>query len=298
MSLTGDELRAPALDLGGEVWRPLVQACEQTGSVALVGAPVADAAGAEFTATVAVSGEGVPVDGWRIGLGTCRDTGVAEHVEATAARGVDVFAAGLADVPEDGAVQRQRAERDSTVDPVPTSSYARRVLELVTGRLLLRGFAPDDVEAVHAYAGDPEVCRYTDWGPNTPAQSQAFVDEVHAASTPERSGSMTWAVTTAGNVVGACSVTVTSHEHRRGVMGYVLARAHWGQGYATEAATAVLRFARQELGLSRVEATCRPGNVASQRVLRKIGMRQEGLLRSHLVIRGRREDSLLFAAVD
>jgi RimJ/RimL family protein N-acetyltransferase len=171
------------------------------------------------------------------------------------------------------------------------------VLELVTERLLLRGFTPEDVEAVHAYAGDPEVCRHTDWGPNTPAQSQAFVDEMCAASTLARPDSLTWAVTAAGNVVGACSVTVTSHEHQRGAMGYVLARAHWGRGCATEAARAVLGFAREELALERVEATCRPSNVASQRVLTKIGMQQEGLLRSHVIIRGRREDSLLFAAV-
>lgn len=170
--------------------------------------------------------------------------------------------------------------------------------ELTTERLLLRAFTPDDVEAVHAYAGDPEVCRYTDWGPNTPLQSQAFIDEMRAASAAESPGSLTWAVTVTGNVVGACSVTVTSHEHQRGVMGYVLARSHWGRGYATEAAAAVLRFARAELGLRRVEATCRPDNVASQRVLGKIGMEQEGLMRSHMLIRGRREDSLLFATVD
>ena len=172
------------------------------------------------------------------------------------------------------------------------------MLKLVTERLVLRGFTPDDVKAVHAYAGDPEVCRYTDWGPSTPAQSQAFIDEMLAASAVERPDSLTWAVTAAGEVVGACSVTVTSREHRRGVMGYVLARAHWGRGYATEAAAAVLGFARGHLALARVEATCRPGNVASQRVLAKIGMEQEGLLRSHMLIRGRREGSLLFAAVD
>ena len=137
MSLTGYELHAPAVDLDDELWRPLVRACAQSGSLALVGAPVADGTGAEFITTVAVSGEGVhvayrkawpggeeparfssgpgpavaQVDGWRIGLGICRDTGVPEHVEATAALGVDVFAAGLADVPQDLPVQRGRAER-------------------------------------------------------------------------------------------------------------------------------------------------------------------------------------------
>ncbi|NTW42737.1 MAG: GNAT family N-acetyltransferase [Cellulomonadaceae bacterium] len=169
--------------------------------------------------------------------------------------------------------------------------------ELTTERLLLRDFSEADLDAVHAYAGDPEVCRYVDWGPNTLAQSRSFINEMVAARADERRTSITWAVTTAGRLVGACSVTTTSEQHRRGALGYVLARAHWGQGYATEAASAVLRFAHDELGLDRVEATCRPANIASQRVLTRIGMQQEGLLRSHTVIRGRREDSLLFASV-
>lgn len=172
------------------------------------------------------------------------------------------------------------------------------MLELTTERLLLRDFSAGDLQSVHAYASDPQVCRYTDWGPNTLAQTQEFIDEVVTASLVEQRGSFTWAVTGVDGLLGAISVTVTSEQHRRGVMGYVLARAHWGRGYATEAAAAVLRFACEELGLERVEATCRPGNVASQRVLMKIGMQQEGLLRSHMLIRGQREDSLLFAAVN
>ena len=169
--------------------------------------------------------------------------------------------------------------------------------ELTTERLLLRDFTTDDVEAVQTYAADPEVCRHVAWGPNTEEQTRAFLREVVATSGRADRSSYTWAVTVAGAVVGACSVLVSSVEHRRGEMGYVLARAAWGHGYATEAAAVVLEFARTDLGLERVEATCRPRNTASAAVLRKIGMQQEGLMRGHLLIRGRREDSLLFASV-
>lgn len=48
------------------------------------------------------------------------------------------------------------------------------------------------------------------------------------------------------------------------------------------------------LSRNRLEATCRPGNVASQRVLERVGFRQEGLLRGHVVVRGHRQDSLLY----
>jgi RimJ/RimL family protein N-acetyltransferase len=168
---------------------------------------------------------------------------------------------------------------------------------LATDRLLLRDFTAGDVDAVQAYAADPEVCRFMEWGPNTPHQTREFVDEMlAAASRPDRT-TITWAVTVGGALAGACMISVTSAQHRRGEIGYVLAREHWGKGYATEAASAVLAFARGELGLHRIEATCRPSNVGSQRVLRKLGMQQEGVLRSHILIRGNREDSLLFAAV-
>lgn len=136
MSLTGYEMQAPAVDLGDELWQPLLRACAETGSMALVGAPIADETGAEFIAMVGVDSSGIAVayrkawlggeeparfnpgpgavvlqvDDWRIGLGICRDTGIGEHIDATAALGVDVFAAGLADVPEDLPVQRRRAE--------------------------------------------------------------------------------------------------------------------------------------------------------------------------------------------
>lgn len=169
--------------------------------------------------------------------------------------------------------------------------------ELTTERLVLRTFTAEDFEAVHAYAADPEVCRHVSWGPNTVEQTRAFLEEMVTAGGQEDRSSFTWAVTVAGAVVGACSVTVSSAEHRRGEMGYALARTAWGHGYATEAAAVVLEFAQTRLGLARVEATCRPGNAASAGVLRKIGMQQEALMRSHLLIRGRREDSLLFAAV-
>ncbi|TDS86323.1 GNAT family N-acetyltransferase [Nesterenkonia aurantiaca] len=170
--------------------------------------------------------------------------------------------------------------------------------DLTTDRLLLRDFISADVPGVHAYAADAEVCRYMDWGPNTLEQTRVFIEDTMAAASRSARESFTWAVTAGGEVLGACSVTITSAEHHRGELGYVLARRFWGQGYATEAADAVLGFAHEELGLQRVEATCRPGNIASQRVLRRIGMQQEALLRSHMLIRGRREDSLLFVRVD
>jgi predicted amidohydrolase len=137
LSLTGYELDAGAVSPADDVLAPIVDACAKAGAIALVGAPVACEDGHEYIATLRVGGEGadvayrkmwlggeepdrftpgpepavVDVDGWRLGLGICKDTGVAEHVDVTAALGIDVYVAGLVHLPEELEVQEARALR-------------------------------------------------------------------------------------------------------------------------------------------------------------------------------------------
>jgi predicted amidohydrolase len=135
LSLTGYDLGADIVSLSDPALDPLVKACAETGSVALVGAPVEDDRGRAFIAMLFVgasggeviyrktwlggsepvrftSGEGpavLEVDGWRLGLGICKDTGTAQHIAATAALGIDVYVAGLVHRPEELAEQEVRA---------------------------------------------------------------------------------------------------------------------------------------------------------------------------------------------
>ncbi|MEU8657682.1 GNAT family N-acetyltransferase [Actinoplanes philippinensis] len=163
--------------------------------------------------------------------------------------------------------------------------------ELTTTRLLLRPFRPGDADAVHAYASDPEVVRHMDWGPNTPAETEAFVaGAVHPAD-----GVHPFAVEHGGRLIGAVELRVTSRIHARAEFGYTLARSAWGQGFATEAAIAVLAFAFDRIGLHRVAATCDPANTGSRRVLEKAGLLYEGHLKDYLHIRGEWRDRLLYA---
>jgi len=67
--------------------------------------------------------------------------------------------------------------------------------------------------------------------------------------------------------------------HQRGELGYWIGQPYWGSGLATEAVTALLRFAFEDLELNRVQASYLPRNPASGRVLEKVGMQREGLHR-------------------
>jgi [ribosomal protein S5]-alanine N-acetyltransferase len=90
---------------------------------------------------------------------------------------------------------------------------------------------------------------------------------------------------------------VVSCEHRRGEVGYVLAREAWGLGYATEATRRLLAFGFNELGLHEISATCDPGNRASVAVLMKNGMHQERVLREHVYAQGQWRDRLLLSVI-
>jgi predicted amidohydrolase len=136
LSLTGYDLAAEPVDPAGAALRPVVDACAATGAVALAGAPVEEA-GRRYIAALRIDAGGatvayrkshlggeetrrfspgdgataITVDGWRIGLGICKDTGVAEHAAATAALDVDVYAAGLVHLPEELGEQDARGRR-------------------------------------------------------------------------------------------------------------------------------------------------------------------------------------------
>jgi [ribosomal protein S5]-alanine N-acetyltransferase len=171
--------------------------------------------------------------------------------------------------------------------------------ELLTDRLLLRAFRPSDWTAVHSYGTDLEVVRFMDWGPNTVEQSRHHVNRSVAMASVSPRLTFPYAVERVedGRVIGSTELSMTSLDHRRAEMGYVFAREAWGQGYATEAAGALLDYAFDKLGLHRVAATCDPDNVGSARVLQKIGMAPEGRMRAYFLIRGEWRDRLMFAAV-
>lgn len=159
----------------------------------------------------------------------------------------------------------------------------------------LRPFTAPDFAWLHEITADPAVTRYTDWGPNTPADTRAFLRNAVARGSGPREYS--WAVTLAnGEPIGSAGLELVSASHRRASFGYVLDPRHWGRGYATATALEVGRAARK-LGVHRLEATCHPDNQASARVLEKAGLRLEGRMRDHLLARGQWRDSLLFAEI-
>lgn len=177
--------------------------------------------------------------------------------------------------------------------------YQLRDLHLESERLLLREFSEADWSAVHVYGSDPEVCRHQHWGPNSEAETKAFVRMAVAQQDQDPRDHFELAILRKDTkkLIGAAGIRIKSRTNANADMGYTLRQDQWGQGFATEAARLLLNFGFLRLGLHRIWATAGPENRASIRVLEKIGMKFEGQLRQDLLVRGEFRDSLLYSVL-
>ena len=169
-----------------------------------------------------------------------------------------------------------------------------------TERLLLRDFEEHDWQAVHNYAVDPEVVRYMEWGPNTEEETRNFIMRkiANQKEKPRSSYSLAIILRDKDTLIGGCKVHTSNIRNREGEIGYCLNRFYWNQGYATETSQALLGFGFKELNLHRIWATCDTENPSSERVLEKIDMKREGLLRKHKFVKGIWRDSYLYAILE
>lgn len=160
-------------------------------------------------------------------------------------------------------------------------------------RAVLRELVIGDWPAVHTWSSRTEVCRYQPWGPDTPAETRAYVEGVlrAAAQRPRTEYTLGVELRETGRLIGAASLFVRSAPLRAGEIGYFLHPDSWGRGLGTEIARLLLRTGFERFGLHRISATCDPRNVASARVLRKVGMHHEGRLRHAMLIRDGWRDS-------
>jgi [ribosomal protein S5]-alanine N-acetyltransferase len=154
-------------------------------------------------------------------------------------------------------------------------------MNIFTKRLHLREFRPEDWAAVYLYRSDPEVKRYDTFGPNTVAE----VHEILAcavqwqAVSPRTHYFAAVVLLETQQLIGECGLFIRNeHDLTVAGLGYAFQPQVWGRGYATETVQALLQFGFGELHLMEIEAECNPANIASWRVLEKVGMERVATL--------------------
>ena len=154
-------------------------------------------------------------------------------------------------------------------------------MQLESERLFLREFRLSDWPAVHAYTSDPDVVKYMPFGPTTEAQTREHLSQclTSAAEQPRRIYEMAVILRAENHLMGTVTLALHPYERRVSSFSFLLHPQYWGHGYATEAMRTLISFGFRELQLHRLEDTCDTRNLASARVMEKLGMRREGHLR-------------------
>ena len=175
----------------------------------------------------------------------------------------------------------------------------RELPTLRTDRLLLRPFRMSDAPDVQRLAGAMEVAQWTLALPH-PYENGTAERWIESQQRQVEDGMLpNFAITLAadGVLMGSIGMEIQA-EHQHGRLGYWLGVTYWNQGYGTEAVKAVLAYGFDTLHLHRIYAPHFSGNLASGRVLQKVGMRHEGRLREHYVRLGRRVDLELYGMIE
>jgi len=169
--------------------------------------------------------------------------------------------------------------------------------ELRGRRVVLRRFQPRDVAAFVAYRSRPEVARYQSWDAPYPAEEgERFVREMMTRDpdTPGEWFQFAVALRQTGQLIGDCAAVPQADDPRQCEIGFTIAPAYQGYGYATEAVRLLVGYLFGS-DKHRITASCDVRNAASVAVLERVAMRREGHLRQSTWAKGEWTDDLLYA---
>ena len=161
------------------------------------------------------------------------------------------------------------------------------ITEILSPRLRVRPIAATDLPDLFAVNGDPEVTRflpYATW--QTAADGEAWFARIQSLDAGGTSQQLVVQRRDDGRVIGGALLFRHDQDSARAELGYVLGRAHWGQGLMREAVHALCGHAFGAMGLRRLEAEVNPANTASTGLLRALGFTHEGSLRKRWVAKG------------
>jgi RimJ/RimL family protein N-acetyltransferase len=159
----------------------------------------------------------------------------------------------------------------------------------------------DDFDDVHAYDSREDVARYLYWEPRTDEESRSALVRYASRTALEKEGDglvlgVVWPEV--DRLVGQVNLQWLSSEHQTGEVGFIVNPEFGGRGIAAEAAGVMLRLGFEDLGLHRIIGRCDARNLASVRVMERLGMRREAHLIENEYVKGEWTDEFIYAMLD
>jgi len=170
-------------------------------------------------------------------------------------------------------------------------------MKLETKRLILREILPSDWEAILEYQRKPEYLKFYEWEERSPDDAKKFVQMLidWQNEVPQQKFQFAIVEKKTSRFVGCCGIRIRNTKDANVDMGYEINPSFWGKGYATECAKEMLRFGFQKLCLFEISAYVITENIASIRVLEKIGMKMNRVLKNNMHFKGRYWDEYLYS---
>ncbi len=146
--------------------------------------------------------------------------------------------------------------------------------EIETARLYLRQFTPEDLDELYCIYSDPEVMKYIGKGIRTREVTEIALYAMLQCWQQNNFGMWALVHKIDSKMIGRCGLCFLDKTSEV-ELGYALNKAYWNQGLATEASRASLNYGFKILQLDKIVAIARPENIASQRVMQKVGFKYE-----------------------
>lgn len=160
-----------------------------------------------------------------------------------------------------------------------------QVKSFETERLVLRQINSSDLHDLFSYCSNPNVARFVTWEPHQSIQDTkkliAYAESSYAKGMPEPMG-IVLKNDPQKRVIGTVGLIAVSPKNRTFELAYALDEQHWGKGYIVEAANVLIDFAFKHYAINRLQCRCKEENLQSSRVMEKLGMQYEGLLRASM----------------
>ncbi|NQX66172.1 GNAT family N-acetyltransferase [Paenibacillus alba] len=158
--------------------------------------------------------------------------------------------------------------------------------EIQSERLLLRKMTLEDAVDIFDYASDVQVSKFTTWENHKNIEDTLTFLKI-IMQKYENNQPSDWGIVhkETNKVIGTCGWVYINESHHRAEIGYALSPIYWNQGIITESMKQVLNLGFNELDINRIEARCMIGNLGSERVMIKLGMQFEGLIREQMFVK-------------
>ncbi|MFD2444794.1 GNAT family N-acetyltransferase [Bacillus sp. CGMCC 1.16607] len=167
-----------------------------------------------------------------------------------------------------------------------------------TERLILRKVTLDDANDVFLYGSNEEVSKYVTWNTHqTLSESEGFIQFILEQYENKKLGLWGIEYKENGQFIGTIDFVSWQPHHKIAETGYVLSQDYWSKGIITEAAKELIKFGFENMDLARIQARCFIENIGSWKVMEKIGMTFEGIIRNGMYIKGKQHDLKMYSII-